>query len=129
MNTSKASDVDEKYKSLALMFNRFKFPFLPRRSSSTIEDKYFGAVKALYALDHLALDSIAQELLQEWELWIEMGQNPETRDNYLAEFTGKVETAIDKTYEEFEDAFNESQVVPTLVEQEEVPGITGIARY
>jgi hypothetical protein len=126
--TMNTSNVDEKYRSLALMFGRFKFPFAPRPSSSSIEDKYFGAVKALYALDQLALDSIAQESLQEWELWIEMGQNPETRNSYLAEFTGKVETAIEKTNEDIEDAFNESQSVLTQGEHEEPFGITRITR-
>jgi len=104
---------DNKLKALAQMFRHFIFPSTQLDSSSI-------AVSTLYGLDPMKLDGLATELLQEWQLDIEMGNNPQSPETYVMKFTKRVEAAVDEAIEEIEEDFTSSQETLTQMMEEEL---------
>jgi hypothetical protein len=124
MAATKVCGLDKKFRALAQMFRRFKFPST-QLDSSSIGSQYKNAVSTLYGLDQMKLDGLATELLQEWQLDIEMDNNPQSPETYLMKFTKRVEAAVDEANEAFEEAFDFTSSEETLTQmmEEELFGI------
>jgi hypothetical protein len=115
--------IDEKVRALGRLFSRFDFPITEGpHMCSAIEVQYFRAVKTLCGLHSEQLGKIGDETVQLWHLAIDMGQDLKSPQEYLSEFTKKVDEALAESWASIV-AFDASQATLVDVEQVESAGI------
>jgi hypothetical protein len=103
--------LQEKLYKLSETFRPFcKLPTHLRGLLTAPEKEYITAITQMFSIDPIDLDTIAEELLQEWSLGMYMSDETLSSEHYISEFTERLNPRIEKAIEDLLPAFRSSQV-------------------
>ena len=109
----------EKFEELAHVFRRFNFPNKPHAAGSTIERAYWRAIIVLHSVNSGQLDTIAQESIDKWKSQVDKGQDQESDEFYLVEFTRRVNVAIEEDADGIMQEFSASESTQSQSDEED----------
>jgi len=101
----------DKLQGLAQLFkNLCSFPVLPSAHLTRSETAYVESVERLFRLDAPQLDRTADETYREWELETNMADKIRDRDDYMVEFTKRLDVAREAVNEDLFAHFASSEL-------------------